>query len=352
MTPDDAALASAIADRATPLTGEPRDYDALIAAAGRVQLVLLGGATKGTHEILHARAEITKRLIAEKGYAAVAVEAGWPDAWRVNRFVRGRSRDADSLGDFVGFPRWLWRNTDVLDFVGWLREYNERDHEVGFHGFDRNAPPVPLLDPSVLQPSHEIEAWNRRDTYMTDTLDQLVRRLGPEAKVVVWAHNAHVGDARATQRGTGGQLNLGQLCRERRDGALLDGLGGTVLNVGLTTHHGTVAAASQWGGPVEHKLLRPAIEGSYEELFHAVGLDRFLLDLRMLGAIEASLEEPRFERAIGAVYSPEAERYLVACLPRQFDFVLYFDESCAVEPLERSALWEAGEPPETHPFTS
>src|SRR6185436_19305418 len=132
-----------IQSRAMPLTGARTDHDPLLELIGDARFVLLGEASHGTHEFYRTRAEITKKLIAEKGFAAVAVEADWPDAYRVNRYVRGASDDADAveaLGDFKRFPAWMWRNADVLDFVGWLREYNDDlapgEAKIGFYGLD------------------------------------------------------------------------------------------------------------------------------------------------------------------------------------------------------------------------
>src|SRR5205823_2919285 len=126
-----------------PLTGASSDYDPLIRRADYAKFVLLGEASHGTHEFYRDRAQITKRLIEEKGFTAVAVEADWPDAYRINRFVRGASRDAeaiDALANFKRFPTWMWRNADVLDFIGWLRTYNEslpaHANKVGFYGLD------------------------------------------------------------------------------------------------------------------------------------------------------------------------------------------------------------------------
>jgi erythromycin esterase-like protein len=163
--------------------------------------------------------------------------------------------------------------------------------------------------------------------------------------VIVWAHNSHLGDARATQMSQRGELNIGQLVRER--------YGRDVVSVGFTTHHGTVTAASDWGGPAERKRVRPALAGSYEEMFHATRLPRFLLTRHEGDAVTEGLREPRLERAIGVIYRPETERmshYFRARQPDQFDAVLHFDETRAVEPLERTAEWEAGEVPETFPF--
>src|SRR5688572_24717277 len=132
-------LTDQLRSAAVPLTGSRADYDRLLDAIGDCRFVLLGEASHGTHEFYRERAEITKRLIVEKGFHAVAVEADWPDAYRLNRFVRGETDDEetiDALGDFKRFPAWMWRNADVLDFLGWLREYNEHHRDVGFYGLD------------------------------------------------------------------------------------------------------------------------------------------------------------------------------------------------------------------------
>jgi erythromycin esterase-like protein len=144
--------------------------------------------------------------------------------------------------------------------------------------------------------------------------------------------------------GAAGELNVGQLARERygRDAVL----------IGFSTYHGTVTAASEWGGPAERKRVRPALAGSYEEVFHDVNVPRFLLTLRQGGSAAAGLREPHLERAIGVIYLPETERishYFHARLSNQFDAVLHFDETRAVEPLERMADWDTGEVPETFP---
>ena len=147
------------------------------------------------------------------------------------------------------------------------------------------------------------------------------------------------------EMGESGELNLGQLVRERD--------GREAVLVGFSTYRGTVTAASDWGGAAERKRVRPALHGSYEELFHAVELPRFLLPLRDDGAAAQGLRKPRLERAIGVIYRPQTERtshYFHAQLPEQFDIVLHFDETRAIEPLEPTAQWEAGEAPETFPF--
>src|ERR1043165_4813217 len=136
-------IADVVRKGAQPLAGASRDYDPLINLIADARFCLLGEATHGTEEFYRERAEITKRLIMEKGFTAVAVEADWPDAFRVNRYVRGLSGDKDAneaLGGFKRFPTWMWRNTVVRDFIEWLREYNAslpaNATKVGFYGLD------------------------------------------------------------------------------------------------------------------------------------------------------------------------------------------------------------------------
>jgi len=441
--PDTTDVPAILRQRAVPLRGDPSQYNRLLDMVGDARLVLLGEATHGTHEFYRERAFITRRLIEEKGFAGVAVEADWPDAYRVNRFVRGASGDEDSvqaLGDFGRFPTWMWRNADVLDFVGWLRERNDRrpaNERAGFYGLDLYSLRASMqavlryldtVDPEAarrarirygcfdrfgeemqeygyaasfgLHPSCEnevvselvelhrrraeyasrdgrvaaddyyfaeqnarlvrnaeeyyrtmfrghVESWNLRDRHMVDTLAGLMRHLdgpGRPARLVVWAHNSHLGDARATEAASGGELNVGQLVRER--------YAADAVLVGFTTHTGTVTAASEWDGDARRKQVRPSLAGSYERLFHDVAIPRFMLPLRDDAYLADALDRPRLERAIGVLYLPDSERashYFHASLARQFDAVLHFDETRAVEPIERSALWEAGEVAETFP---
>src|SRR6266403_4009903 len=139
----DPTLREALSDTLHPLTGAAEDYDRIVDLVGDARFVLLGEASHGTHEFYRERAQITKRLIEEKGFTAVAVEADWPDAYRVNRFVRNANDDVDAqeaLSDFRRFPRWMWRNIDVVEFVEWLRAHNDRlsqsARKAGFYGLD------------------------------------------------------------------------------------------------------------------------------------------------------------------------------------------------------------------------
>jgi erythromycin esterase-like protein len=194
----------------------------------------------------------------------------------------------------------------------------------------------------------DVSSWNLRDRHMAETLGALERHLGRHGvrpRIIVWAHNSHLGDARATEMGQRrGELNVGQLVREQH--------GADAVLVGFTTHSGSVTAASDWGGPAERKRIVASLPGSYEALMHATGLDRFMLSLRDTGRHTQALLEPRLERAIGVIYRRDTERqshYFYAQLPAQFDALLHFDETRAVEPLERNAEWSGAEAPETFP---
>ncbi|MFI5243957.1 MAG: erythromycin esterase family protein, partial [Gemmatimonadales bacterium] len=190
-----------------------------------------------------------------------------------------------------------------------------------------------------------VASWNLRDGHMAETLDALDAHLSPAGgppKIVVWAHNSHLGDARATELSRTGELNLGQLVRERH--------GRDAVLVGFSTYGGTVTAASDWDAAAERKVVRHALPGSYESLFHEMGGPNFMLDLA--AGSETTLRHPKLQRAIGVIYRPETERqshYFHASLRRQFDVLLHYDQTRAVEPLESTALWMRGEAPETFP---
>jgi erythromycin esterase-like protein len=417
-------------------------YAPLLDQVGDASFVLLGEASHGTHQFYAARAEITQLLIEKKGFNAVAIEADWPDAYRVNRYVQDRSDDTDSitsLGDFTRFPRWMWRNTDMVNFVEWLHSHNQRSgthQQVGIFGLDLyslygsiNAVLEYLekVDPEAAKKARyrygcfeqfdqdpqqygyaanfgvsedcENEAvdqlvelqqqamqylrrngfvaqdeqfyaeqnarlvrnaeqyyremfrgrnssWNLRDRHMFETVVALTNHIqaqNRQPKIIVWAHNSHLGDARYTEMTTRGELNLGQLVNEN--------FGYRACNVGFTTYQGTVAAASDWGAKVERKTVLPGLAGSYERLFHETGSPAFYLNLSN-PVIEEELQEARLQRAIGVIYRPESERlshYFYAQLSRQFDAVIHFDHSDAVTPLEPTAAWESAEMPETYP---
>lgn len=436
-------LVDLIRREARPLAGL-RDVDAIVDLIGDAQVVLLGEATHGTHEFYLLRAEITRRLVTEHGFDAVAVEADWPDALRVSRHVQGEAGPSDAahaLSEFTRFPRWMWRNREVLAFVQWLRRHNESmaeaDRRVGFYGLDlyslRRSMDAVLrylerTDPEAARQARRrydcfdhladepqlygqatrfgrmpdcerevlaqfralmqadaggspvgdelfyaqqnarvvrhaeqyyrvmfeghVESWNLRDRHMASTLEALIDHLSVQrrraARVVVWAHNSHVGDARATEMGERGELNLGQLVRERYPGAC--------FLLGFTTHTGSVAAATDWDEPVEWKRIMPSRADSIERRLHECGVGRFVLPL------QGRLKEPLatrglLERAIGVIYRPETERwshYFGARVSLQFDALVHWDTTRAVTPLDPSHLWSPAAPgeevPETYPF--
>lgn len=413
------------------------DYDTLLSMARDCRFVLLGEATHGTQEFYRMRAAISRRLITEAGFDAVAIEGDWPDTWRANLFVQGEGNDdaESALDDFERFPAWMWRNREFLAFIRWLRQHNlsiDSNRRAGIFGLDlyslyRSADAVvqylDRVDPSKaaqarrhyaaidhmrepqaygyqaafgLRPpgrdqaiaqlmqlradaenyvtrnglaerdayffaernaavvvnaeayyramfGRRINTWNLRDAHMRDTLVALsdyLKQRGRTGRVVVWAHNSHVGDARATETHQRGEWNLGQLVRQN--------VGSEALLVGFTTYTGHVSAASQWDGDVEHKWIRPALPDSIEYLFHSSGLDRFFLPLTPEAA--KPLQETFLERAIGVIYLPETERvshYFDVSVAHQFDAVFHIDETCALEPLDKPRHWhrpEAAEP--------
>ncbi|MDY6996569.1 MAG: erythromycin esterase family protein [Actinomycetota bacterium] len=422
--------------------------EALEEIIGDARIVLIGESSHGTAEFYRARAQITRWLIEQKGFSAVAAEADWPDAYRVNRYVRGLGDDGSAdaaLRGFERFPAWMWRNTVVRDFVDWLHEHNGRQRaaggpQTGFYGLDlyslhRSMREVvdylETVDPAAAERAKQryacfdhtsaddgqaygyaaafgaglscereaieqlvelqrnalqyarrdgllaedelfyaqqnaqtvrnaegyyramfgtrVSSWNLRDRHMAETLEALLAHLdrhrGAEpARIVVWAHNSHVGDARATEVGSDGQLTLGQLVRER--------YGQVCRLIGLTTYTGTVTAASRWGGIAERKAVRPALNGSVEELFHETGRAEFVVSPMLDRDAAKPLDAVRLGRAIGVIYLPATERqshYYHVRPGDQFDAIIHLDRTSALEPLELTSGWIAGETPETYP---
>lgn len=455
----DSALVKAIEKHASPLGGALADYDPIINAAKNKQFVLIGESSHGTKEFYASRAEITQRLIEEAGFDAVAVEADWPDAYTVNRYVSYSQMTFSAekaLKDFERFPTWMWRNTEVLGFIEWLFAYNYTHYlfqpdairSVGFYGLDLYSMNTSVhavidyldkVDPADAQEARKryscldnfldkpqsygyatafglsdscekeiisqlIElrkkafeymkqdglvakeeyfcaeqnaklvknaeayyramfsgrpnSWNLRDRHMFDTLEDIAKHLSQrtdnklypqdqknrDAKIVVWAHNSHVGNAAATDMSRRGEFNIGQLVRSK--------YGNKALLVGFSTCRGTVTAASDWDAPIERKRIRDPLANSYEEVFHHVNYKQFMLNLQENNEAVDLLMEPRLQRAIGVIYRPETERqshYFASCLPEQFDFLLHFDETHALKPLKTTPHWHKGEMDETYP---
>ena len=400
---------------------------------GEARIVLLGEATHGTSQFYRARAAISRHLIEHHGFSLVAVEADWPDAARIDDYVRHRAPRPRRGDVFARFPTWMWRNLELLEFADWLRAYNAaRDGatRVGFHGLDlyslsesihavlvyldRVDPGAAIdartrygcLTPWQDEPAaygraatqagattcearavaqlqallarrlaylHDdgdawfdavqnarivraaetyyramyrssTDSWNLRDRHMFATLQVLLAHRGDASKAIVWAHNSHVGNAAATAMGWHGEFNIGELCRMA--------YGDEAVLIGFGTDSGTVAAASDWGGDMAIKTVRPARTDSYEHAFHQVGLARFLVDWRGPGKADlvAALQAPLLERAIGVIYRPETERashYFEAVMAEQFDAFVWFDETSAVTALGPEHMRGA---PEMWPF--
>jgi protein-L-isoaspartate(D-aspartate) O-methyltransferase len=429
-----ATLEASIAQRAEPFDDiDAAGLDGLMARIGDARIVLLGEASHGTSEFYRMRARITRELIKRKGFGFMAIEGDWPDAARVDHYIRHLEYPPSEWTAFARFPTWMWRNAEVRELVEWLRRHNgglPEPERFAFYGLDLYSlytsiravlrylddvdPDTAALarrrygcltpwqtDPAtyghaaltgsyrsceedvvrmltdLLERREEYVAadgerfldamqnarlvanaeryyrsmyygsrtsWNLRDTHMFDTLSLLLEHHGPDAKAVVWAHNSHIGDADATEMSARGETNIGRLCREA--------FGEGVYSIGFGTHGGTVAAASDWDGPMEVKIVRPSLADSYERLMHDTGVGRFLLDLSDDGETELreALSRPRLERAIGVIYRPETERmshYFEAVLPRQFDEYVWFDRSRAVTPLATDELEGM---PDTYPF--
>jgi erythromycin esterase-like protein len=433
-TPIETAPARTVAGAAEPFDSiETADLDPLLERIGEARLVLIGEASHGTSEFYRMRARITQELIARRGFRIVAIEADWPDAAQLDRWVHGSIPDRQDR-PFTRFPAWMWRNREVLAFTRWLREWNrsEEGPPAGIYGLDLYslqasiAEVVSFLDrvdpalaatarehysclsPYVQEPQAygyaalsdrylaceddvlEVltklrersetlvaadgrsyldaeqnarvaagaeryyramfhggpESWNLRDTHMYETLESLLAFHGRTSRAVVWAHNSHLGDARATEMGDRGELDVGQLVREQ--------FGDAAYLIGQGTDHGTVAAAAAWDEPVRIQDVRPSRPDSHERVCHATGVASFLLPVgrRVASAEVVELMRPRrLERAIGVVYRPATERwshYFEASVSNQFDEWIWFDESHALEPLPDA--WQGEPDSEPHPY--
>jgi protein-L-isoaspartate(D-aspartate) O-methyltransferase len=442
--PGRVGLAALVHEAAQPFDSiDDVELGPLLDRIGDCSLVLLGEASHGTSEFYRMRERITRELIVRKGFTAVAVEADWPDAARVDAYVRGRPPSEPRFEAFARFPTWMWRNHEVRTFVEWLRAHNHAHNHaraapgprVSFHGLDlyslyasrdivtsyldRVDPEAAALarhrygcltpwqqDPAsygravvtgrfagcedevvatlrdllrqrlaYTSPDSETdggdefmdaaqnalvvanaeryyramyygskESWNLRDLHMFETLQMIRSHRGPDAKVVVWEHNSHIGDASATEMGARGEHNVGMLARRA--------YGDDAFLVGFGTHDGVVAAATDWGGPMQRKAIRPSHPDSYERLCHDTGIPAFLLHLRdpRRPEVREELTEPRLERAIGVIYRPETElqsHYFQASLPHQFDEYVWFDRTSPVHPI---ATHEVAGMPDTYPF--
>lgn len=406
--------------------------DALLARIGNSRIVLIGEASHGTSEFYRLRARITQRLITEKGFNIVAAEADWPDAARIDHYVRHSESPPSEWTAFARFPTWMWRNQETREFVDWLHRHNADvpyPLRTGFYGLDlyslyASARAVIAylddVDPDLaevarrrygcltpwesdpaayghaaltgaykhceqdvahvlaellhkrmsfaeqdseryLDASQNAQvvaraesyyrvmyygsraSWNLRDSHMFDTLKQVMAFRGEGAKAVVWAHNSHIGDARATEMSSRGEHNIGQLCASA--------FGRISYRIGFGTDHGSVAAASNWDAPMEVKTVRPSHPQSHEYQFHLTKSPGLLLGMRDAAPeLLDAVCKPRLERAIGVIYRPESElasHYFEAQLGQQFDEYIWIDETSAIQPLDVKLLQGM---PDTYPF--
>ncbi len=431
--PAEEAVVRAIAKAAEPFESiETANLKPLLDRIGDARVVLLGEASHGTSEFYRMRERISRELILKKGFNFVAIEGDWPDAARIDHYVRHRNTPPTEWTAFARFPVWMWRNNEVRAFVDWLHKHNlsvSPKARAAFHGLDlyslydsiravlkylddvdpesakiarerygcltpwQSDPATyghvaltggyPTCEKDVVHALKDLlgkrlayaeqdgerfldavqnarlvanaeryyrvmyygsrASWNLRDEHMFETLKALLAHHGPQSKAIVWAHNSHIGDAAATEMSSRGEHNIGQLCRKE--------FGGHCYSIGFGTNRGTVAAASDWDGPLEIKIVRPSLKQSYEKLCHDTGMPRFMLALRDHAAAHSRLLlKPRLERAIGVIYRPETElasHYFEAVLPRQFDEYIWFDETRAVTPFKAKELEGL---PDTYPF--
>jgi erythromycin esterase-like protein len=415
-----------------PAPEEAEAFGAYFDRFADAKVVLLGEATHGTSQFYRARAAITRRLIERHGFAILAVEADWPDAARIDRYVRLHAHEPSPEEAFSRFPTWMWRNVEVHDFVEWLRAHNEAlpapertqfsgldiyslgasiaavlayldqvdpeeakaargrygcltpwqddpggygraalhlgkspcedgvvaelrallDARLAYARFDGEAFFDAAQNARVVRAAEHYyrlmyrsstESWNLRDRHMFDTLIRLLGARGGQAKAVVWAHNSHIGNAAATAMGWQGEFNIGESCRAA--------FGEQAALIGFGTDRGTVAAASDWDGPMEVKTVLPARPDSYERIFRQSFVERSLTDWRSgESELREALSKPRLERAIGVVYRPETElssHYFQAVLCDQFDAYVWFEQTSAVTPLAGGRPRGA---PDTYPF--
>lgn len=394
----------------------PADLDILLEEIGDRKIVLLGEASHGTSEFYTWRANLTKRLISEKGFVLVAVEADWADAYPINNYIRGNSNYPSAEAAFSNFdrwPEWMWANEEVRELTEWMKNYNSLkpgDEQVGFYGIDVYGIWESLnivhqylqeKDPAAAEISGEViecfapynedewlyaraaqniskscedelasllqvmeqhfekepggrafnilqntrvvvnaedyfrtavnndaESWNIRDIHMTETISMLLNQYQPGAKIIVWEHNTHVGDARATEMAGAGMVNVGQLVRERY------GSENTYI-VGFGTYRGKVIAAPRWGVPLQSMNVPKAIRNSWEWLLHHTEPDDKIILLKYLEDLEF-FKKPIGHRAIGVVYNPNFDEgnYVPSVLPERYNAFIFIDETTALVPIE------------------
>lgn len=434
ITADETEIISAVKQSAFPLNSKD-DLGPLFERIGDAQIVMLGEASHGTHEYYTWRANISKKLIEEKGFNFIAVEGDWPDCYRLNRFIKGYDSNNkiafDVLHTFNRWPTWMWANWEITAFANWLQKHNTNlsaNKKTGFYGLDvyslwesmesimqylkktdpdalkfaedafncfepyrkdegRSYANASLLVPELCQNEvvemlkeirHKLplyntdyenvfsaeqnafitvnaekyyramikggpHSWNIRDRHMAETLNRLSKFHGENTKAIIWAHNTHIGDARATDMADDGMYNIGELAR------MVHNDKGVVL-IGFGSYKGTVTASSNWGGAIRKMTVPHAKKGSWEYFLHTAGNENKLLLMDELINNDAIMENRIGHRAIGVVYHPEYEygNYVPTILPLRYDAFIYLDETTAVHPLHIQP--DGTQIPETYPF--
>ncbi|NHN34423.1 erythromycin esterase family protein [Paenibacillus agricola] len=397
------------------------DLDVIIDAIGEAKIVLLGEASHGTSEFYTVRAELSKRLIRQKGFNFVAVEGDWPACYSVNQFIKSAQGAAESaeqaLSDFNRWPTWMWANREVTDFINWIRATNQTlasENRIGFYGLDMYslwesmAHIIAYLEKTgssqlelakkafacfepfgrdeqsygisagllgescedeVVQlliamnkkrhqhPGSEAsldaeintlvtmnaekyyrtmvtggpESWNVRDRHMVEVLKRTLDFYGTEAKAIVWEHNTHIGDARATDMADEGMVNVGQLIREEPECKQM-------FAIGFGTHHGQVLAGRAWGSPVEVMDVPRAISGSWEDYMHRAGNGKN--QLLLFDSSQDEFNEITGHRAIGVVYDPNREfhNYVPSRMAQRYDAYIHIDETTALKPIAMESV--------------
>jgi erythromycin esterase-like protein len=397
------------------------DLSPLIDAIGDAKIVLLGEASHGTSEFYTVRAELSKRLIEEKGFTLIAVEGDWPSTQHINRYIKGYGETEQHISDvlkpFNRWPAWMWANEEIAEFVSWLRVHNklkEEPKKVGFYGIDVYSLWESLDEMisflSKTQPdSMELElarkalscfetfnrhpenyamssvnlsqacvdevsalltsiranednykndqeadlnlkvnalvaknaeeyyramirsdelSWNLRDEHMVEAINEIMDYHGKEAKIIIWEHNSHIGDASATDMAASDMINVGQILRQQNSPE-------NVYTVGFGTHRGTVIAAEEWGVPFQQIEVPPAIKDSWEDVMHTSGAFNKLLLFNKQN--RHLFVEWIGHRAIGVVYNPEYEsygNYVPSKIGNRYDAFIYIDQTKALSPLE------------------
>lgn len=413
----DTSLEETIAKFAQPFDSTD-NLSPILEAIGDAKIVMLGEASHGTSEFYKVRAELSKRLIEEKGFTLIAVEGDWPSAQQVNRYIKGFKEEKkeawEIVKSFTRWPTWMWANEEMADFIGWLKAHNSRsEQKTGFYGIDiyslwesmeevihylTHTNPsggdlelakkaFSCFEPFNREPENyaisyasfstvcveevskllssirsnedlykddwendlnlKINAlvtknaedyyramvqsgevsWNIRDEHMVEAINEIRDYHGRDAKIIIWEHNTHIGDARATDMKNDGMINVGQVLREQNRPE-------DVFALGFGTYTGTVIASEAWGAPHQIMEVPPARIHSWEELFHRTGAgDQFVI---FNDQNRKAFDQWAGHRAIGVVYHPEFEargNYVPSKLSTRYDAFIYIENTTALSPI-------------------